>query len=145
MPVHWNNLASPGSGWTGSINRSITLDYQYELPFAKNSHGAMKALFAGWNINGVTTIQSGLPLSIGANVNNLALGGAQRPNRVDGQNPLTEENVRERLGGNFAPQRYVNSAAFERSASHVTRSLSCAAWIAPNPPGTSTMSRGGQS
>ena len=26
LPSRWNNIASPGSGWNGSINRSYTLD-----------------------------------------------------------------------------------------------------------------------
>lgn len=96
------------------IAHRLVVNYQYELPFAKNSHGVMKALFAGWNINGVTTLQSGLPISVGANVNNLVFGGAQRPNRVVGESALTAGNVRERLGGRFASQRYLNTAAFEQ-------------------------------
>ena len=99
------------------IAHRLVVNYQYELPLGKgkallNRGGALNQIFGGWSVNGVTTLQSGLPLSISSQVSNLVLGGSQRPNRVLGESPLTEGNVRERLGGRFASQPYLNSAAF---------------------------------
>jgi len=102
------------------IAHRLVVNYQYELPFGKgrallNRGGWVNQVLGGWNINGVTTIQSGLPLGITSQVNNLnASGGRQTPNRVLGEQPLTSGNVRERLGGRFADQRYFNNAAFEQ-------------------------------
>jgi len=64
------------------IAQRLVVNYQYELPFGKSGGGVKKALLGGWNVNGVTTLQSGLPLSINSNVSNLVFGGTQRPNRV---------------------------------------------------------------
>jgi hypothetical protein len=42
----------------------LIVSYVYDLPFLKNATGATHALWGGWQISGVTTIQSGLPFSI---------------------------------------------------------------------------------
>ena len=101
------------------VAHRLVVNYQYELPFGKgrallNRGGWVNQVVGGWNINGVTTIQSGLPLGISSRFNNLnAFGGRQTPNRVLGQDALTDGNVRERLGGRFASQPFINEAAFE--------------------------------
>lgn len=97
----------------------LVVNYQYELPFGKgkamlNRGGWVNQVVGGWNINGVTTIQSGLPIGVTSRFNNLnAFGGRQTPNRVLGETAETSGNVRERLGGRFASQSYLNAAAFE--------------------------------
>jgi hypothetical protein len=42
----------------------LVVSYVYDLPFLKNAKGVTHAVLGGWQISGVTTIQSGLPFSI---------------------------------------------------------------------------------
>ena len=102
------------------VAHRLVINYQYELPFGKgrpllNRGGAINQILGGWNINGVTTYQSGLPIGITSRFNNLnAFGGRQTPNRVLGQRPLTDGPITERLGGRFAGTPYLNANAFEQ-------------------------------
>ena len=52
----------------------FTVSYVYELPFFKNSTGLTRTLLGGWSVAGVTTIQSGTPLTLTANNPNNAYG-----------------------------------------------------------------------
>jgi hypothetical protein len=65
------------------VRHIFAVSYIWELPFLKNSRGAMRAILGGWKYTGITTIQSGLPLTPGLSVANPGL--AQRPNVVPGQ------------------------------------------------------------
>lgn len=102
------------------IAHRLVFNYQYELPFGKgkallNRGGWVNQVLGGWNLNGVTTMQSGLPVGITARFNNLnAFGGRQTPNRVAGQSPLTDGPVVDRLGGRFSDRPYFNGGAFEQ-------------------------------
>jgi hypothetical protein len=60
----------------------FTANYVYNLPFLKDSsNAAAKAVLAGWQISGITTINSGQPMSrISANTNGFLRGN--RPNLV---------------------------------------------------------------
>ena len=60
----------------------FTANYVYEIPFMKTSPNALlKAVFAGWQIAGLTSINSGQPVSrISENTNGFLRGG--RPNIV---------------------------------------------------------------
>jgi hypothetical protein len=60
----------------------FTANYVYELPFLKaSSHAALKAILAGWQIAGITTINSGQPIPrISESTNGFLRGG--RPNIV---------------------------------------------------------------
>ena len=55
------------------IAQRFVAGYIYELPFGRghslggNWNGAVNALLGGWQANGITTFQSGTPLSITAN------------------------------------------------------------------------------
>ena len=65
-------------------NRFVA-SYLYELPFFKNSSNTfLKYVVAGWQISGVTTIQSGIPVNItfAADRANIGIAGLQRPNLV---------------------------------------------------------------
>lgn len=42
----------------------LVVSYVHELPFLKNSTGLLHAAFGGWEVSGITTLQSGLPFSI---------------------------------------------------------------------------------
>jgi hypothetical protein len=67
------------------IPHRFVASYIYELPFYKTSeNAALKYLVAGWQISGVTTVQSGTPVNvtIGGDVANIGITGLQRPNLV---------------------------------------------------------------
>jgi hypothetical protein len=42
----------------------FVVSYVYDLPFLRHSEGLTHAVLGGWQISGVTTVQSGLPFSI---------------------------------------------------------------------------------
>jgi Carboxypeptidase regulatory-like domain/TonB dependent receptor len=42
----------------------LVISYVYDLPFLHNSTGFVHAALAGWQVGGITTLQSGLPFSI---------------------------------------------------------------------------------
>lgn len=42
----------------------LVVSYVYDLPFLRHSTGVTRAALGGWQIGGVTTVQSGLPFSI---------------------------------------------------------------------------------
>jgi hypothetical protein len=42
----------------------LTVSYVYELPFARHSGGAAQAVLGGWQLSGVTSFVSGLPLRV---------------------------------------------------------------------------------
>ncbi|MEO7146127.1 MAG: carboxypeptidase regulatory-like domain-containing protein [Bryobacteraceae bacterium] len=86
-------------------------NYQYELPFGKgrrflNRGGMLNAFAGGWSVNGVTTVQSGLPISITSSLNTTnSLGGAQRPDAT-GLTTRSSGSVGARI------DNYFNLAAF---------------------------------
>jgi hypothetical protein len=56
--------------------------YLYDLPFFKNSENAfLRHVVAGWQISGITTIQSGTPVNITLSTDraNIGISGQQRP------------------------------------------------------------------
>jgi hypothetical protein len=46
------------------IRNRVTLSYNYEIPFTKRFHGALKYLLDGWSQSGIFTTQSGLPATV---------------------------------------------------------------------------------
>jgi len=67
------------------IPHRFVASYLYELPFFKSSsQPLLKYLVAGWQISGVTTIQSGSPVNItfASDRANIGITGLQRPDLV---------------------------------------------------------------
>jgi hypothetical protein len=59
--------------------------YIYDIPFFKSaSHPMVKYVVAGWQIGGVTTVQSGSPVNVtfGTDRANIGITGQQRPDLV---------------------------------------------------------------
>jgi len=93
------------------IAHRLVVNYQWELPFGRgkrllNRDGLVDALLGGWSLNGITTVQSGVPISISsvANTTN-SFGGGQRPDAT-GISSRTEGTAEERY------RRWINPAAF---------------------------------
>jgi hypothetical protein len=53
----------------------LSLNYIYQFPFFSNAAGLTKSLLGGWEISGITLIQSGTPLTPTLNYDNLGIGG----------------------------------------------------------------------
>jgi hypothetical protein len=68
------------------IAHRLVLSYIWELPFGKGKWlgrslpKAADLLVSGWQVNGVTSFQSGTPLSVGLYTTNTCCGAGQRPN-----------------------------------------------------------------
>lgn len=71
----------------GDIPNVFSASWTYEFPFAAAGAGIRRWL-AGWQVSGIVSLQSGLPLTISqaTNFNAFAGFGAQRPNRLANPN-----------------------------------------------------------
>jgi hypothetical protein len=93
------------------IAHRLVFNYEWELPFGQGKRfalrsAAMNHLFGGWSLNGVTTLQTGLPISVTSRNNTTnSFGGTQRPNST-GISSKTPGSPVERIDGWF------NRAAF---------------------------------
>ncbi len=93
------------------VRQVLVFNYTYDLPLGRNSEGVARKLLAGWQINGITTIQSGSPFTVELTFNRSRNGGApgifsdlsERPDLRPGfsNNPI--------LGG---PDQYLDRRAF---------------------------------
>jgi outer membrane receptor protein involved in Fe transport len=91
----------------------VSFNVDVPNPFGADPHGMARALFSGWELSGVVTIQSGTPFSVTNSASNLdrdgqagSPGTGGRADRVDGVPQTTEGDVRSRLNG------FLNRAAF---------------------------------
>jgi hypothetical protein len=89
----WNNLKAERAVVSFDVPQHLVVSYVYDLPFGKGKHfmgnvnGIADKVISGWGISGVTTLQSGYPLQITAQSNNLSSffgAGTIRPNFISG-------------------------------------------------------------
>jgi hypothetical protein len=72
---------------SGDLDRRhvAIFSYVYDLPFFKNSKNAfLHSGLGGWELSGITLLETGTPLNITLSYDNLGLGGdyTSRPNRI---------------------------------------------------------------
>jgi outer membrane receptor protein involved in Fe transport len=97
--------------------QSLTLNSVYELPFGPNkrwfsANRRVGWILGGWQLSGIATYHSGVPLSLRMASNTLGnYGGAQRPN-WNGQDPYTSGSITRRIND------YFNTAAFSTPGSY---------------------------
>jgi hypothetical protein len=100
-----------------SYNRPhrFIMNYQYDLPFGKHQ-GAADKLLNGWRISGITTIQSGLPLTITessvGSIYGASGGRAQMCEGATYDSIPTSGDMTDRLGGASGGPGYLNKSAF---------------------------------
>ncbi|MBS1826672.1 MAG: TonB-dependent receptor [Acidobacteria bacterium] len=83
----------------------LAVNFQYEVPF-RWQQKALRAVGAGWSLNGIATLQSGQPVSITSAANTTAsFNGTQRPNST-GISSQTSGSAKERV------DRWFDTAAF---------------------------------
>lgn len=90
----------------------FTVNYVWEMPYFKGQKGAAAAIFGRWQISGITTFQSGLPINVTQPGDVANFGGG-----TGGQRPDIAGNPHDGRGQSLS--RYFNTAAF----SLVTRAL----------------------
>ncbi|MGE0103139.1 MAG: TonB-dependent receptor [Blastocatellales bacterium] len=99
------------------IAHRFVISYLYELPFGRgrrfgsDSPGVVNAIIGGWQFNGITTFQSGTPLTITANNTAGLFNPLTRPN-TNGNNPKLDGPVHERLNKYFDTSVYSQPAPF---------------------------------
>ena len=143
----WSKVIDEGSNNENSYNTRMTrsvasiniphrfiMNYVYELPFGHGKHfGANSAravnwALGGWQVNGITTLQSGTPLSISAsNVTGLSNPNAAASNlpeyaNCNGQNAVLSGDIHNRLN------QFFNTADFSQPAPFTFGT--CSAYIA---------------
>jgi outer membrane receptor protein involved in Fe transport len=96
----YNHSLDYGPQWFSAAH-SGTLSMNYQLPIGKGRSvgsdwsGVQQALLGGWNVSGILSVRSGLPITVtdtagwGAGPSNNTGFGVERPNRVAGADPLT--------------------------------------------------------
>ncbi len=95
----------------------LAFNFQWELPFGQgkqmlNQGGWVNHVAGGWIVNGIASIQSGTPISIGSRSNTTAsMGGGQRPNST-GISSATEGSTKERIYGWFNPAAFVDAPQY---------------------------------
>jgi len=90
----WNNIAAAKALDPNNVAHRLVVSYVYDIPIGTgralfgNASGSVNRLVSGWGVNGVTTVQTGFPLSISYGGNNILSStfgaGTIRPNVIAG-------------------------------------------------------------
>jgi hypothetical protein len=62
--VNSYNIESSRASSTFDQRHILTVSYIYDLPIFRHSHGKTKTFLGGWQVSGITTMQTGEPFSI---------------------------------------------------------------------------------
>ncbi|MDX1980297.1 MAG: carboxypeptidase regulatory-like domain-containing protein [Bryobacteraceae bacterium] len=95
----------------------LAVNFQWDLPFGKgkswlNHGGVVDHVVGGWSLNGISSIQSGTPISIASRNNTTnSFGGGQRPNST-GISSATAGSAAERRNGWFNPAAFVDAPIY---------------------------------
>ena len=96
------------------IRHRNVASYIYELPFFKSQNGFAGKVFGGWQISGVTVLQTGTPFAITEPTDrSLSGAGSDRPDWV-GTGPLEFHNPRNTDAALGGPNRSFNGTGEER-------------------------------
>jgi hypothetical protein len=113
----YNYMRAERSVAATDVPQRFVFSYNWELPFGPgrtllgSSHSVVGKLIGGWQVNGITTLQKGLPLGITTSANNTnSFGGGSRPNN-NGTSAALSGPVESRLN------RYFNTAVFSQPPS----------------------------
>ncbi len=100
-----NRRANYGRDVFSNREHRFILSYVYQLPSPKRFNSFVNNLLGGWSVAGVTTIQSGLPLSLfGNNTNNVFGIPADRVQLAAGcthADLVTSGSIQSKLGGYY--------------------------------------------
>ena len=98
------------------VPQTLVVSYIYELPFGKgkpflNKNPIVSKIIGGWQINGLTTFQSGSPVEITGGSDSGTFDGTVRPNWT-GKNPTRSGSVTKRLNEYFDTSQFTYNAPF---------------------------------
>ena len=115
----YNNLRAERSLAAYDIPENLVVSYVYDLPVGKGHHflgnlpGVVDKMVSGWGINGITTFQSGNPLTFSVATNNTnSFGGTPRPNVSATCNKTLPGSAQARVNAWFNSVCYSAPAAF---------------------------------
>jgi len=97
---NWSNLNSERALSAQDFPQTLTISYDYALPFGKGKtfgskwHGPAQWLLGNWALNGITKLSSGNPLALSTSVNNThTVNGGSRPNTNGQYSALDDSNI----------------------------------------------------
>jgi len=99
LTAPWNAKYDKGSDAGYDRRHIFNASYVYDLPFfQKSSNLAAREIIGGWSVSGITTLETGTPISIGlSGVDTVGLGsGGNRPDLVS---PVVYLNPKASIGG----------------------------------------------
>lgn len=124
---NFNNLKAEKSVTLYDVPHRFVASFIYDFPFGKgqkflnSNSGVVSRIVGGWGVNGVSTFQSGNPLSMNMAVNTTnSFGGGQRPNST-GASAKLSGSAQSRLTGWFNTSAFTATPSF--SFGNVARSL----------------------
>jgi len=96
------------------ITHRTSQSFIYDLPFGKGRHFDISntfgnAIFGGWQLNGILTLQSGLPFTVQVSGSPSNTSAGSRANPVIGVNPYPADRS---IGRWFDPSAFTTPAAF---------------------------------
>jgi hypothetical protein len=103
-PQNAYNLAAERGPASFDRTHMLIFNYIYELPFFRSRNDIVGTLLGGWQISGITVMQSGTPRNLGVTGSDYGLTG--RPNVVSGQS----------IDGAKTVQQWFNTAALSKPA-----------------------------
>ena len=108
-----NNLRGERALGNVDVSQRLVVSYNWELPFGPgrlflSGPGIIGKAIGGWQLNGITTAQRGVPLGLSTSINQTnSFGGGSRPNN-NGQSGKLSGDVESRLN------RYFDTSAFSQ-------------------------------
>jgi hypothetical protein len=115
----YNNLRGERSLAAYDTPNNLVISYVYDLPVGKghsflgNLPGPVSKLVSGWGINGISTFQSGNPLTLSVATNNTnSFGGTPRPTVIAGCNKIMSGSAQSRVNEWFNTACFVTPPAF---------------------------------
>jgi hypothetical protein len=113
-PQDWNNLRAERSKSAQDVPQRLVVSALWEVPWGKRGSAFVRHALGGWQVNGITTVESGTPISLTVPVQ----GGGNRPNAVPGQSARLDNPT---LGQWFNTAAFSNPAPF--TFGNVSRTL----------------------
>jgi hypothetical protein len=115
-PQNFYNSRAERSVASFDTPQTVVISYIYELPFGPgkplfNTGGVGGRIVGGWQINGLTTFQSGTPLQVSGGNSSGSFDGTQRPNWT-GKNPSIGGAATKRLNRYFDTSQFTFNAPF---------------------------------
>src|SRR5581483_5196457 len=121
-----NYITNPYAGWKYDLGPSVFdrtnvafVNFIYDIPVARSSTNRfMRTVVGGWELSGIVTMESGTPLNLGINGNNVAsvFTGGDVSNRPDLVGAISYPKAPVAAGGVVTGVQWVNPAAFATPA-----------------------------